>query len=700
MNKQWIVDIEMYPNLFLLVGKNKETKEIRKFQISQYQDDRHDLIKFIREDVELLIGFNILSYDYPLIHYFGELYTKNLSGSILVAKLKQRSNELANSENSYKNVIKTPIRRIRDLFKIRHYDNRAKMTSLKLLAFNLRMVNVQELPYHHTQVLTEEEIKKVIEYCINDVNVTEVLHENTLEDITLREELGRLYQLDMTNYSDAKIGQEIFVKIIKQELGIERIGRTPRPLINLKDVVFDYITFNSREFTLLLRWFKDKTISQTIGTFTEIPFEELTTLEGVYSRKVKKGCQKDLNIVYKGFEFVFGVGGIHGSIKSGIYLSDNEYSILDVDVSSFYPNLAIVNWLYPEHLGRIFCKIYDKVYNERKKYPKKTAPNVGLKYALNIIYGKSNSEYSPFYDPLYTMRTTINGQLLLVRFAEEVMENLTNIELLQANTDGVTFKLHNSQLDKFRKIIKWWEEFTKLELEESEYDKMIIRDVNNYSARYKKDGTIKRKGAAFMYKISPTELELHKNHSMLVVPKAVEKYFYEGILPEDFIPEYANKYDETKHEETKEYIYDFFKRVKLPKKFKLFMAELHQKEEIRISKKGKETAYFVTIPEIKYKLQNITRYYISKTGYTIVKQMPPSKDKVEDRNQIIEQKERISSKQFVSWLCTDCNDLRGISLIDIKNNLDFEYYIQKTRKIIEAVEGNGELDNEENEDES
>lgn len=674
MNKTWIVDIEMYPNLFLIVGKNRLTKEYRKYQISPIQDDRHQLIDWLREETEELVGFNILQYDYPLAHYFiTKLYPKNLQGREVDRLMKEKSNQLIEETKSWKNIIRHPLRKITDLFKIRHYDNKAKMTSLKLLAFNLRMPNIQELPYHHTKVLTNEEIQNVIEYCINDVKVTDALYDKTKEDIELREKLGPLYGLDMTNFNDAKLGQEIFVKLIQQKLGLETIGlRTPRSSIVLKEIIFDYIRFQSKEFATLLGWLKLKVITETKGTFTEIPFDELIMLENLYKVKIKKGCQENLNIVYKGFQYDFGVGGIHGSISSGIYKSDNEYSIIDIDVTSFYPKLGIENNLYPEHLGTQFPIIYNEVFETRQTYPKKSAPNLGLKLALNGVYGKSNSEHSPFYDPKYTMSITINGQLLLCMLAERIVDEIDNVIILQMNTDGITVKIKNEFIPHLHVIMERWSKYTKLNLEEAEYDMMVIRDVNNYSARYKGTNKIKRKGAAFMYDVSITELEMHKNHSMLVVPMAIEKYFYENILPEEYIP---------KHKD----IYDFFKRVKLPKTFQVHEGKVIMERIEKFNKKGTRLKdKVIEHIELGRELQHITRYFVAKEGHTLIKVMPPNpnKETTDNRMSIIER----------GWLINECNNLTNVDLKQLRKNINYDYYIERTKRIINAVENNSELE--------
>ena len=59
---------------------------------------------------------------------------------------------------------------------------------------------------------------------------------------------------------------------------------------------------------------------------SEINDDKLTT----------KGVFTDLNCTINGFKFVFGVGGIHGSVESQIVYSDDDFQIVDVDVTSFY----------------------------------------------------------------------------------------------------------------------------------------------------------------------------------------------------------------------------------------------------------------------------------------------------------------------------------------------------------------------------
>ena len=145
MNKRWIWDIECYPNLFLVCAKHCITGERRRFQVSPLGDDRNELALWLRDEVETMVGFNNLYYDYPVLHY-ALSSAWNLRGRDFCASIYKYSSNLIKGKRTF---IKERdfIRKQIDLFKINHYDNKAKMTSLKLLQFNLRLKNIKELPY-------------------------------------------------------------------------------------------------------------------------------------------------------------------------------------------------------------------------------------------------------------------------------------------------------------------------------------------------------------------------------------------------------------------------------------------------------------------------------------------------------------------------------------------------------------------------
>jgi DNA polymerase elongation subunit (family B) len=267
-------------------------------------------------------------------------------------------------------------------------------------------------------------------------------------------------------------------------------------VIHLRDAILPWISFQQPEFTRVLNWLKDQSITETKGVFN------------------------DITATIGDFQFVFGLGGIHGSVESTIVESTADLVVIDLDVSSYYPNLAISNGFYPQHLGREFCNIYQHLYEQRKTYPKKSAENAMLKLALNGVYGDSNNQFSIFYDPLFTMSITLNGQLLLCVLAEGLME-IEGLTLIQLNTDGLTVRVPRANKWLVDTAAAAWQYKTKLQLEESVYKAMFIRDVNNYLAVYE-NGTVKRKGA-YEY-----DMDWSQNHGGMVVAKVAEKVLVDG----------------------------------------------------------------------------------------------------------------------------------------------------------------------------
>ena len=346
----------------------------------------------------------------------------------------------------------------------------------------------------------------------------------------------------------------------------------------------------------MLNWLKDQVITETKGVFT------------------------DLTARIDGFEFVFGLGGIHGSVESEVIESDDVSVIVDLDVSSYYPNLAIANGFYPAHLGQTFVTIYKNLYEQRKSYPKNSAENAMLKLALNGVYGDSNNQFSVFYDPLYTMTITLNGQLLLCVLAEGLM-HIEGLRIIQVNTDGMTVRVPRDKKALVDLARHAWEDRTGLQLEEAIYKSMMIRDVNNYIA-VKEDGSVKRKGA-YEY-----EMEWYQNAGALVVAKVVEK-----VLVEDApIRETVEQWPE---------IMDFMLRTKVPRSSYLQW--------------GEEQA------------QNVSRYYIAKGGKPLLKWMPPLAKKPGVWRQI-----GVES----GWNVQVCNNVKDATL-----PVDFDYYVREVEKL-------------------
>ena len=613
--RDFVFDLETYPNIFTMAVEHADAPLRWAFEISDWRDDSRQIIEFLmhlKDTDSRMVGFNSLGFDYPVLH------TLIRQGKATARNLYDKAQAIIGSqddEGRWNHMVYESDRLVTqiDLFKIHHFDNRARSTSLKVLEFNMRADSVQDLPFPFGTSLTREQAEVLKQYNAHDVAQTKRFYHETRPMIAFREELCSKYPgRDWLNFNDTKIGKDYFIMKL-EEAGVPCYdfgpkGRTPRqtkrPQIHLKDAILPWITFEQPEFQRVLEWLKAQTITETKGVFT------------------------DLVARVDGFDFVFGTGGIHGSVENEIVEADSEYAVIDLDVSSYYPNLAIKNRFFPEHLGQGFCDIYQHLYEQRKNYPKGSAENAMLKLALNGVYGDSNNVFSVFYDPLFTMKITLNGQLLLCLLAETLM-NLEGLRLIQINTDGLTIRVPRGLISEVERIRGEWEQMTQLTLEEALYYRMFIRDVNSYIAEYM-DGKLKRKGA-YEY-----DLEWHQNHSALVVPKAAEKVLVEGAPIRETVENWPD-------------MYDFMLRAKV----------------------SRSSYLVIQYPEewgnTDFPIQNTTRYYVAKGGGRLYKWMPPLAKKPD-------QWRRIGVES--GWGVCVCNDIK-----DATAPVDFDYYIREVEKI-------------------
>lgn len=614
MSDAYVHDIENYPNVFLFGAIHALTETPYIFEISHRRDDRQAFYLFteyLREHRAEEVGYNNLGYDYPVQHSIlnNIMYITN-------ADIYKKGDSIINAgdENRFAHMVweKDWIVPQLDLYKIHHFDNQAKRTSLKTLEFNMRMENIEDLPFTPGTYLTDSQIDTLRQYLIHDLKATLMFYKHSKKLIDFRRELSAKYSRNFMNHNDTKIGKDYFIMELEKsgiqcfEPGGRKPRQTHRPSIALNSVIFPYVRFEQPEFNRVLNWLRQQVITETKGVFTDL--------------------SADIN----GFSFDFGTGGIHGSIESQTIRSTENYVIIDLDVASFYPNLAISNELFPAHLGKQFCTIYKNVYDMRSSYPKGTPENAMLKLALNGVYGDSNNVYSPFYDPAYTMAITINGQLLLCMLAEELLK-IPGLSMIQANTDGLTVYVPRVFTGQVEQVRHAWEKLTRLQLEEAIYDVMFIRDVNNYIAVYEGGKKVKRKGA-YCHSV---DLGWHQNHSMQVVAKAAEAALVHNKDIRDFI---------TSHED----IHDFMLVTKVPRNSKLLWGDKQ--------------------------VQNITRYYVSTDGAPLTKVMPPLAKSLKLNPDAPERRMSVCK----GWLTTECNDMKRFN----RATLNYDFYIKEAEKLV------------------
>ena len=672
-----IYDIETYPNVFTFACINADTDQRFIYEVSEYRNDwptlRGVLSRWETDKTIVMVGFNNIGFDNPIMLKMFQSHAGDAEPEDIIATARYECTKIINTPFDQRFRNQTAPWKYRwpqlDLYKIHHFDNPARATSLKALEINMRSSDVRDLPYDPDRHLSKDEIQVLKEYNLHDVLETKKFYQHSLPMIELRTALVDTLGESVMNASDSKIGTMFFINRLSNESDVP----LPKPsfnegtMLHLNELIFDYVDFQRPEFQAIKEWLCSQSITQTKGVLTDIEEHNLLDV-AAYSELItkKKKCQsqptqveldtfkvdhplgwieekplksgkvsywktwkqaKNLNVMVNGLTYIFGTGGLHASVENAIIKSDDDYQILDLDVASYYPNLSISNELSPEHLANNFGKIYSDLYDERKQHAKGSPQNAILKISLNSVFGNLLNKYSPFYSPPTGLAITLNGQLLLCILVEELLA-LDDLKIIQANTDGISFKFKREDYPKVKKIYSLWEKLTGLELEETHYSSMYIRDVNNYLAIVT-DGSVKRKGA-YEYLRGWSQ-----NQSMLVVRKAAEAHLVNGIKIEDFIKNHDDPFD-------------FYLATKVPRSSKLIMRR----------------------DDIDTPTQNTCRYYVSNTGHELIKIMPPLKADGNEREFQVE----------AGWLVTLANKVKVDG--SMPTDLNLNYYIEQANKLV------------------
>lgn len=614
----WVFDTETYLDCFVLVARLLESKHYVKFVVHESRDDTAQLLEWL-DNRPTLISYNGLNFDAFIVE---TIFKQRKVKPEFIYDVAQR---IINSQEQ--SFVKFSFKHI-DLLKINHYDWGPMATSLKWLAFSTREDDLSDLPLAFDKSVSKSNVDKIVTYCKKDVDKTYNFYYRCKSMISTRENLAEHFRADnVINMSDSSLGSFFVKRLYSQEIGIpeNKLTRgTHRDQINIKECILPYVEFISDPFIEVLDLFSNTVLIAQDGKI-----------------ELKAALSKEIE--FDGMTYSYGTGGLH-ACRQGTYAENNDYSILSIDVESFYPNLAIVNNFYPEHLGPVFCKVYKQIFDQRKEYPKGTELNYLYKIALNSVYGKSNTEYDQFLkDPMYTIKTTINGQLLLSMLAE----SLSNVgKLLMVNTDGMEILIHKSNIPLFDFICDEWSKLTNLKLEKAQYSKICIRDANCYWAMTT-TGKIKRKNEFEIYYDYTEEdgkpHKYHKSPSGLIIPQAVNDYLEKGIPIEDTINNCTN-------------IHEFLFGIKKQKGFNYLLLTPTEDGVVEVDKRT----------------ERVIRYYMSNNGATIYKMF------LDDRKSDLV---AVNKGQLVS-LAMSIDKKKDINDYNINKN----FYIFEAYKLLQSTQ--------------
>lgn len=624
------------------------------FAVNKWQNDLFALAKFFETHADYYwIGFNNVNFDSQVMEWVLRTMQRwvDLDNLEITARIWQKAQDII---SDIKNGIFPPYRedsirvKLIDIFKIHHFDNEAKRTSLKWLEFMMDMENIEDMPLHHKATgMRVGDIQEIDDYCINDVLSTERGYDYTIGNVESEEYKGKNKVQDrldlMTefefpyicmNWSDVKIGDEL------NKMGYCQLtGKTPKDIYELKkkrgptkkftfgDCIPPYVEFQTAEFNAFFNKVKKIKVSLIDGDKQEQPF------------------------TYKGTTYTIAKGGIHSTEKNRIIIPGPNEILRDADVGSQYPNAIVKRGLFPSHLGKEWLVNYKATIERRIEFKKKGKDDTKykglaemLKLALNGGgFGMTNLNTNWQYDPRVTFFCTIGNQFEILMLIEQM--ELNGIHCVSANTDGIVCLFTKDKEQKYNETCKWWEQKvgnTEMGvLEFMDFEKLVQEHVNSYIALKKDDPKPKVKGRFLV------DGWLNKNNTDKIgriERKALVEYFTKNVPIETTILNESN-------------IFMFCIGVKSSKNYSF------------------KTLDYKT-GEVVEEYNRITRFIVTKEGSRLVKMKRPGS----------EAPGAALTKVVDGWKVTVVNNLPKRDYTKRFQSLDYQYYINNAQKLADSIE--------------
>ncbi len=578
-----LLDIETFLEHFECSVENYVSGEKKSFWCNNIRDDRRDLKKYLETYKGFMVTFNGIHFDFVVLSYIKKYnYFLDKTPREFCEIVYNFASLIISSDDP---TITFPFKPGKWFPKITQIDlylywarllRISKKISLKGLAVQLNYPVIQELPYPpDTENLSETQIQEINHYCsIHDLGVLRRLMDvlskgdrdvplGDLGTVSLRKQIVQDYGINAWSMDAPKIASEALLLEYCRKTGLSRevVSRWKweAPTIKFGDLFPPHL-------------FLFKTV-----LFKQVQYEWYNAINEF---------TKQFNIIDElghGCKLSVGVGGIHSILSNQVFLKKDNYSLLDIDIESLYPQ-NIINFeafRFPEVL---------EAYRAFKEYRvTQTKPNLKkfkgtpeeiywktidayYKVILNGTSGHLDSPESWLFNREGIMRVRCGGQLILLTMLEKIWQK--NIEIIQVNTDGLTVQIKDEDLEWFYEMVKETEHLYNVKFEYAEYSKMVFYNVNAYLA-VETNGKVKEKG------IFVRRPALGNSTDFLIIPNLLYDYFVKGLKPETNIADYTD-------------IFLFCASQKVDKSYQVFW--------------GND------------KTQRLNRYYVSKKGKFLYKE--------------------------------------------------------------------------------
>ena len=376
--------MEVFPRWWCIVGKS----EGEDYFICTSEDENYlDKIREWRNKA-CLFGFNIKGYDLRILNAIEHKYSPQEVFELSQAIIEDKPMPL-NDYSFWNRYIFCDL-----------YDD--WFGSLKEFESNIGMSIEETEVSFDKKILTPEDIELTLKYCKHDVDATCILKKHRQSYIDSKLMLSEMFNIPLITAlksTNAKMCALVLKAEPKNRYQETKYIIPPKVEPYVKEQLPDFVLNLFKEFTP-----ENRTVDLFGNTVT------------------------------------FGIGGIHSTCADNVIVkADDQYSLINIDVTSYYPNL-IMNF---DYMSRnvpnpdIYKEIYKKRFEFKKKMKEEKAANgytplyyeyykkqEALKLILNTTYGAMKNEYNALYDPQQASSVCYLGQLLLASLANKIHRNL------------------------------------------------------------------------------------------------------------------------------------------------------------------------------------------------------------------------------------------------------------------------------------
>ena len=252
-----VFDVEVFSNVFTCTAKDTETGKVLRLEISSRKDNTELIRNLFRQKQYIFVGYNNIHYDNPIINYI-------LSNQkVTTARIKAYSDQIiggdvnALQQYKYSNIFSSM-----DLLTMLFSEK--LRVGLKEMEVTMRFRNVQEYEGDFDSWLPESEIDKMLAYNLNDVEATEELLNRCEKEIRLREGIEKEFGVNVMSKDGMTIGTEILKTKYLEKTGKQwweiKDLRSPCDIIDLKDVIFPFIHYDTPVLKSFLEEFKKQSV--------------------------------------------------------------------------------------------------------------------------------------------------------------------------------------------------------------------------------------------------------------------------------------------------------------------------------------------------------------------------------------------------------------------------------------------------------